>query len=124
MQVAFVLLLLVIAPVAFCQRFVSGPEEEGRLLVPKDQRILRSPACPDTNARVILRANIGEDGQVVAVKEVKQRSLDANYNESRFRQLVVQAKRLVLTTWRYRPTLIGGRPAVVSTFITVPCTPQ
>lgn len=116
-QLAFVLAV-------FGQRFVPGPEIEGRLLIPEEQRVLRSSFCPDTTARIRLRVKIDDKGQVVGLKEAKSGSLHPRQGKSRMRRIIEQAKRLVLNTWRYRPFLVDGRPIAVTTFVTVSCQPQ
>lgn len=124
MQFACIVVLFIFAPAVFGQRFISGPEEEGRLLTPKEQQVLRSSACPDSSARVTLRAKIDDQGRVTQVNEVKQRAVYSNHSQSRLRTLMAQAKNLVLTVWRYRPLMVDGRATAVSTYISVRCTPQ
>ena len=108
---------------SFGQRFVSGSEEEARLLTPKQQTVLVSPYCSETFARVKLRATIGPDGRVTSVKEVEQSSAHVGQDASKLGRLLQQAKRFVLG-WRYHPMLVGGKPVSVKTFVYVRCSSQ
>jgi hypothetical protein len=119
MRLAVVQFIFVLAVLG--QRFVPGPEIEKRLIVPEEQRILYSPGCIGTLTRIRLRAKIDHKGQIVSLKKAKLGSLHLGQDKSRMRRVIEQAKRLVLTTWRYRPFLVDGRPTTVTTFVAVPC---
>lgn len=118
-----IVLLLMFTLAIHAQRFVSGNELEGRLFTPQNERVLRTPDCPDLSTRVKLRATIGPDGRVMSVKGAAQPSTHVGQDASKLRRLVQQAKRFV-ANWRYFPLLVGGKPVPVRTYVYVRCVPQ
>ncbi len=122
MKIAFLALLFAFAPASFGQRFISGTEQEARLITPNNQRVLHSEFCPDNSAQVRLRLTINEQGQVVRAKEVNQSSYYFGQTVAGLKQLLKQASHLVLSQWHYKPLLVAGKPVSVVTFAKVSCT--
>jgi len=110
-------LLFFIAPLS-AQRFIPSNEVVGLLEGPAPSVV--SPDCAPQLPKIVLKVKIDRTGKVSHPKPVKSSFSRLRFSKRVFSRLIQNAKRIV-TLWRYKPFLIGGKPTDIETYVWVPC---
>lgn len=112
--------LLLFTASLFGQRFI--PSNESVKLLERPAPGVVSIDCAPQLPKIVLKVKIDRTGKVSRPKSVKSSFSSFRFSKRVFSRLIQKAKSIV-TLWRYKPFLIGGKPTDIETYVWVPCRP-